>query len=77
MKLKSNSAAKEHSLNLVLYNAQVNDIAIWKHSLDSIKERIKDKSITLLNTQQWWAKFWSRSFIEIDNANNNSTAWGR
>jgi len=74
-KLKSNSAAKEHSLNLVLYNAQVNDIAIWKHSLDSIKEKIKDKFITLLNTQQWWAKFWNRSFIEIDNANNNSTAW--
>ena len=75
-KLKSDNPAKQHSLSLYLHTAQVETIETWKRSLDSLK-KISEKTsrIAFINTQQWWKKFWNRSFIQIDNSNTNSKAW--
>jgi hypothetical protein len=65
-KLKSNSAAKQHSLNLYLHNAQVADINTWKQSLDSLEKKIIADKKGLAKNQQWWQQFWNRSFININ-----------
>ncbi|WP_462253265.1 DUF5703 domain-containing protein [Ferruginibacter sp.] len=74
-KLKSTAASKNHSLNLLLHTAQVEDINAWKKSLDSVKKKSANVVIAFYNTQLWWKNFWNRSFIEIDNAHVNSKAW--
>ncbi|MEO6231071.1 MAG: DUF5703 domain-containing protein [Ferruginibacter sp.] len=75
-KLKTNKAAKQHALQLYLYTARVNNIANWKHALDSVKHNAMALEETAFSTsQQWWQQFWNRSFIEIDAANNKSNAW--
>ena len=75
-KIKSKAAAKQFSLNLFLHTAQVNDIAAWKHSLDSLKQKVSaEAKISFTRSQQWWQQFWNRSFIEIDTGNKNSKAW--
>ncbi|MFY7839563.1 MAG: DUF5703 domain-containing protein [Lacibacter sp.] len=74
-KLKSKTAAKQHALQLTLHNAQVNDIAEWKQSLDSLQQKIKSDKSAFQKTQQWWKQFWSRSFIEIDPAKKELRSW--
>lgn len=74
-KIKSRVAAKQHSLNLYLHTAQVNDITIWKRSLDSLEKIPVNNSVAFNNSQQFWKQFWGRSFIAIDKANPNSKAW--
>jgi hypothetical protein len=74
-KLKANAASKQHELSLYLYNAQENDIEIWKRSLDSLEKKSVNNYIALYNTQLWWNNFWKRSFIHIDSSNINSKAW--
>lgn len=74
--IKSATASKQQQLNLCLYNAQVNDIAVWKRSLDSLQQTMIANSKSVAGkTQQWWQQFWQRSFIHIDYANTNTTAW--
>lgn len=74
--IKSKAADKQHSLNCYLHTAQVESFAIWKKSLDSLKTVVASESkSSFIKTQQWWNSFWDRSFIEVDNANQNSKAW--
>jgi Domain of unknown function (DUF5703) len=70
-KLKSKTASKLFSLNLVLHTAQSDDIMLWKRSLDSIKA-IKS---SFARSQQWWQQFWDRSFIAINKENKHSAGW--
>ncbi len=75
-KLKSNSPAKHHLLNLYLHTAQVDNIETWKESLDSLKKSAAVLSKTAFaRSQQWWQQFWQRSFIQIDTANTGSKSW--
>ena len=75
-KIKSKTAAKQHSLSLYLHTLQVNDIETWKRSLDSLKTFVAAKSNSLfIRSQHWWKQFWERSFIEIDEYNKNSKNW--
>ena len=75
-KLKSNHAAKKHSLNLYLHTAQVENIEIWKQSLDSLEKIANANSkISFSRSQQWWQQFWSRSFIHINKDSTSSKAW--
>jgi hypothetical protein len=75
-KIKSKSPAKTHSLNLYLHTAQVENIETWKRTLDSLRQANEKTSfIAILKTQQWWKKFWNRSFIRINQGNSNSKAW--
>ena len=75
-KLKSNTAAKQHSLNLNLYTSQVENIETWKQSLDSLEEAARVNSKTsFAKSQEWWKQFWNRSFIKIDKNNITSKAW--
>ena len=74
-RLKSISPAKQHSLNLYLHTAQVENIESWKQGLASLKKGIPDNKIAFDKTQQWWQQFWNRSFIQTDKPNTNSRAW--
>lgn len=74
-RIKSKTDAKQHSLNLYLHTAQVNDISTWKQALDSLEKATTNKSSAYNISQQWWKLFWNRSFIEIESAHPNSTAW--
>lgn len=75
-KLKSNGTAKQHSLNLYLHTAQVENINTWKQSLDSLEKLAMANSKTFFtSSQQWWQQFWDRSFIQINNANRDSKEW--
>lgn len=74
-KLKSNSPAKEHSLSLYLHTAQVQHIDTWKQSLDSLKRAEENNRRASGFTQQWWAHFWNRSFIQINKKDTTSKAW--
>jgi hypothetical protein len=75
-KLKSKKAAKQHSLSLYLYTAQVERIQTWKQSLDSLVKKVyADSKVSFGKTQQWWRQFWDRSFILIDKTNTNGKAW--
>jgi hypothetical protein len=42
--------------------------------LDSLEVFANNKKV-LAATQQWWQQFWDRSFIRIDETNENSKAW--
>jgi len=75
-KLKSVSTAKQHSLNLYLHTLQVENIETWKLGLAELKRSVNDNKIAFDKTQQWWRKFWNRSFIQIDKSNTSSKAWG-
>ncbi|GAB2823791.1 DUF5703 domain-containing protein [Ferruginibacter profundus] len=75
-KLKTNTAAKVHTLCLYLHNEQVNDIDNWKRALDSIQivTRANAKSAAA-KSQLWWQQFWNRSFIAINTADTAGKAW--
>jgi hypothetical protein len=75
-KIKSAIAAKQHELNLYLHTAQVENIIDWQHSLDLLeKTNTANKKIAVVKTQQWWQRFWNRSFIQVDAGNVNSKSW--
>jgi len=75
-RIKSKANARQHSLNLFLHTAQVENIATWKQSLDSVKTIVSLASApSFTKSQQWWQQFWQRSFIEVDKANPNSKGW--
>jgi hypothetical protein len=74
-KLKSLTASKQHSLNLYLHTAQVENIETWKQELASIKKSVLEDKASFTKTQQWWKEFWNRSFIRIDESNTNSKSW--
>ena len=73
--LKSRSAAKQHALQLVLYNAQVNNRDTWKQSVDSLQQKVKADKTAFQQTQQWWKQFWSRSFIVVDPTQKEKRSW--
>jgi hypothetical protein len=74
-KLKSNNAAKQHSLNLYLHNVQVADISTWKQSLDSLEKVIAADKNEFAKAKQWWQQFWNRSFINIYESKKDSKPW--
>jgi hypothetical protein len=74
-KLKSKSAAKNHTLQLTLHNAQVASIDTWKQSLDSFQQKVKTDKTAFQKTQQWWKQFWSRSFITVDPTKKDLHSW--
>ena len=74
-KLKSATASKQHSLNLYLHTAQVENIETWKQGLASIKRSASGNKAAFDKTQKWWKEFWDRSFIRIAGSNTNSKPW--
>ena len=73
--IKSKAAARFQGLKLYLHNAQVDNIATWKNSLDTLKKKSAKGLVPFYEAQFWWRRFWNRSFINIDSANPNSKAW--
>jgi hypothetical protein len=75
-KLKSRKAAGKHALNLYLYTEQVQNIEIWKRALDSLEKlAYANSKISFNRAQQWWQRFWDRSFIQMDKTDIGSKAW--
>jgi hypothetical protein len=73
-KLKSKTAARNHSLVMALHTEQAEDFGQWHQSLKTLLTGYDDKR-TFAKSQQWWQQFWNRSFIQIDKTNTNSKAW--
>ena len=73
-KLKSKRPSKTHSLVLAMHNEQVTGFGQWDQSLRTILLASRDKN-AFSKTQQWWERFWNRSFIRIHNDSVNSKAW--
>jgi hypothetical protein len=74
-KLKSKKSAKQHGLNLYLCTEQTETINTWMQSLALLKKEALANKNAFSQSQQWWAAFWNRSFIQINNADTSSKAW--
>ena len=74
-KLKSRSAAKQHHLQVTLHTDQVQDIALWKKSLDSLQQHAVALKAAKAASQQWWKQFWNRSFIHINKEKQSGKEW--
>lgn len=74
-KLKSRTAAKQHTLSLILHNAQVTGIDAWKQSLRSVQQKAGADKTAFQKLQEWWNQFWSRSFIEVDPGKKDNRSW--
>jgi hypothetical protein len=74
-KLKSKTAAKQHAVSMYLHTAQEKDIATWKIVLDSLRKGVQNKKYAFAMAQEWWQRFWQRSFIRIDVVKKNDKPW--
>lgn len=73
--LKSKSAAKTHSVEIVLNGVQTETLEVWKSQLQNlIVDNQKNAKTSHLKTLEWWFQFWDRSFVMIGN-NPDSTDW--
>lgn len=73
--LKSKSAAKKHSLEIVLNGAPTESLDSWKTQLQNlIADNQKNKKTSHAKTLEWWHQFWDRSFVMIGNS-QDSTDW--
>jgi len=71
-KLKSESPAKNHSLEIVLHTGYYDNQSDWESALDSlISEYKKNKTTARNETLNWWQNYWSRSFIYINSEDKN------
>lgn len=75
-RLKSKFPAKQQSLEVFLHTAQVKDVTIWESSLDSlIKTNTTNTESAFERTEEWWQRFWQRSFVFINQKDTASVAW--
>jgi hypothetical protein len=75
-KLKSKTASSTHALNLYLHTAQVEDIQVWKKSLDSLRRiNYVNYKLSKQKTQLWWQQFWNRSFVETNLTKSETPEW--
>lgn len=73
--LKSKSAAKMHSLEIVLQGAQTESLESWKTQLQNlIEDNQKNKKTAHAKTLEWWHQYWDRSYVLIGN-NSDSADW--
>lgn len=74
--LKSSRAAKRHEVKLYLHNEQAVLVSDWRNALEKLildEQKVGKKSKRA--TQDWWHRFWQRSFVRIDSGNQDSEAW--
>lgn len=74
--LKSSHAAKRHEVKLYLHNEQAALVNDWKNALQKLildEQKVEKKSKNA--TQDWWHRFWQRSFVRINSDNRDSEAW--
>jgi hypothetical protein len=69
-KLKSRAAKTSQQLNIYLYTNKSNSTEEWKTQLATTIQKSKSDKNALANTRNWWADFWNRSFIFINNKND-------
>lgn len=67
-KLVSKSPTRSQRLEIGMHIEQTETIGQWRSGLDSIMQTaIKYRKTARNATQQWWQKFWNRSYIVIEN----------
>ncbi len=59
---------------MTLFNKQVTDFGEWHQQLKTVLLNAKSKN-AFSRTQQWWAAFWKRSFVNIDESKKDNIAW--
>ncbi len=73
--LKSKSVAQKHSVEIVLYGSQTENLESWKTQLQNvIADSRKTQKSAHDKTLNWWRQYWERSFVMIGN-NPDSADW--
>ncbi|WP_297088050.1 DUF5703 domain-containing protein [uncultured Draconibacterium sp.] len=77
-KLLSKNPSKKQSLQIYLHTGQYKTLEDWNAGLSRLIETYSKKQKTArLKTQNWWNKYWNRSFVLInqENENEEDPAW--
>jgi len=77
-RLKSTSAARQHTVKVYTHVAQTPTLADWREGLERlVKAKAPSDADARRKTQEWWRGFWSRSWIAIrpDKPNPADKAW--
>jgi len=66
-KLKSQSARRNHHLKLILHTARAETLEDWQQELEELVRKTEGtKKSARKQHQQWWQRFWERSYICIN-----------
>lgn len=73
LRLKSIKPSTRHRLEVVLHTQQAEILDEWDAGLAlAIKDVTNNAKTAKKETKEWWEQYWDRSFIRIDEANNDS-----
>jgi hypothetical protein len=73
--LKSRSAERKHSVEIVLNGKQTESLDIWKTQLQNlVADYQKNTKTTHAKTLEWWHQYWDLSFVMIG-SNVDSDDW--
>lgn len=61
---RSKRPMRRQSFTIVLANDQTPDVGVWREQLTTTIARVKADKQARRRTEQWWADFWQRSWIE-------------
>ncbi|MEI8006442.1 MAG: DUF5703 domain-containing protein [Bacteroidota bacterium] len=65
--MKSAEPSSKHSLLIVLHTSQAASAEAWKSELESELSSLDDENVAWSKNFKWWASFWDRSHIVINN----------
>ena len=77
-KLKSQSPARKHQVDIFIQTEQVSGLEEWKDDLQKlVSEVAKNKRNAWQKTCDWWNQFWERSFVFIrpDQPSATDSVW--
>ncbi|WP_298477092.1 DUF5703 domain-containing protein [uncultured Maribacter sp.] len=64
--LKSIKPSNQHHIQIALHTEQNEDIEEWKTNLEAIAKEASSIEDKRLKAAQWWANFWNRSYVIIN-----------
>ncbi len=76
--IESNTPETRHNINIHLHTAQTKNIEEWQQGLKTSEQKSQHKADVWKSNSEWWAQFWDRSHIVInDNIKNkeNDLGW--
>lgn len=74
--LKSCKPSRRHEVKLYLHNEQATTLSDWKKGLRKlVLDEQKTAHRNKVDTQDWWHRFWQRSFIRVNSENQSDNAW--
>lgn len=75
-RIKSKEPAKEHALKIMMHTEKdAEEWGRWHQGLKPVVVELRSDKKISRKAQQWWQKFWDRSFIRIGNTDTSNVAW--